>query len=75
MTAKVNPDHVQKEITLRLGQDLPLIKISCKSMCNFLCEATHVITDKPPSFFYRLRHHISLLLTYLLTYLLTDLIA
>jgi len=36
MTVKVNPDHLQNEISLRLGRDLPSIKISCKSICNFL---------------------------------------
>jgi len=39
MTTKVNPDHLQNEITLRLGQGIPLIKISEKSMHSYLREA------------------------------------
>jgi len=46
MTVKVNPDHLQNEIGLRLGQDLPLIKISCESMQNFLREAAHRQNDR-----------------------------
>jgi len=40
MTVKVNPDHLQNEVTLRLGQDLRTFgKMSCKSLINFLREA------------------------------------
>ena len=46
MTVKVSPDHVQNEITLRLGQDLPLVKISCKSMHNILRDVAHRQTDR-----------------------------
>jgi len=41
---KINPDHVQNEISLRLGQDLLLVKQSYKSMPNFLREAAQ--TDR-----------------------------
>jgi len=42
MTVKVDPDHLQNEIILRLGQNLVLVKkISCKFMHNFLREAAH----------------------------------
>jgi len=43
---KVNLDHLQNEVSFRLGQDLPLFEISCKSMHNFLRE-TDRQTDKP----------------------------
>jgi len=46
MTVKVNPDHLQNEITSRLGQGLPLVKISCKSVHNFLHETAHRHTDR-----------------------------
>ena len=46
MTVKVNPDHLQNEITLRPGQDLPLVKISCESMHSFFREAAHRQTDR-----------------------------
>jgi len=46
LTVKVNLDHLRNEITLRLGQELPLITLSCKSMHNFLHEAAHRPTDR-----------------------------
>jgi len=36
MTVKVNPDHPQNEIILRLDQELSLVKISCNSVHDFL---------------------------------------
>jgi len=46
MTVKVNLDHLQNEIALKLRMHhLPLLKISCKSMHNFLREAAHRQTD------------------------------
>jgi len=36
---KVNPDHLQNELTLRLGKHLPFVIISCKFMHDFLREA------------------------------------
>ena len=46
MTVKVNLSHLRNEITLRLGQDAPLVKVSCKPMHKFLCEAAHRQTDR-----------------------------
>jgi len=47
MIVKVNPDDLQNELTLRLGQDPPLVKNSCKSMHNFLRKAAHRQTSQP----------------------------
>jgi len=45
MTVKVNPDHVENEMTFRVGQDLHLIEVSCKSMHNRLHEAAQSRTE------------------------------
>ena len=48
MTVKVNLDHVQNETTLRLGQELPLIKKFHINLCKTFCVSLHTdgMTDK-----------------------------
>jgi len=50
MTVKVNPDHLQNEIILRLDQELSLVKISCNSVHDFLrreAARREKIADRP----------------------------